>query len=137
MPNKKASGPAVKCPCLKGPSAGKGAVMPAITITTPPASITLQPVDANGVAVPLTPADSVVGTLASDSANFVVAQGADTLHYVATLPAGIPVGTVVNLSATLVGTVAGVSVNFTASVQITINISPPLPVPVDLDIILA
>jgi hypothetical protein len=116
----------------------KGAVMPGLVITSPPASITLQPVDSATPPnpVPVLPTDSAVGTVTSDSSLFTIVPGPDTLHYTATLAAGIPMGTVVNLSATLIGTVQGVQESFTASVQLTINISPPLPVATDLQIII-
>lgn len=130
--NKKASGPDLKCPCLAAKGGPKKAVMPDVTITDPaPKSIALQAIDASGAVVVLTPADSVTGTLTSDSPNFVVAPGADTLTYTGTIPAGTPFGTVANLAATLVGTIQGSPANFTASVKLTINI-PPSPVAVDL-----
>jgi len=137
MANKKGTGSPIKSACLKAAlkGGGKGAVMPPITLTSVPASITLQPVDVNGNVVVLTPSDSVTGTLTSDSASFVINPGTDSLHYTATIPANTPQGTIVNLSATLVGTIQGSPANFTASVQLTLNI-PPVPVAVDLDIVL-
>lgn len=135
MNNKKATGSPIKCQCLR-PAGLKSAVMPDITLTTPPSSITLQPVDANGNPVGLSPTDTAKGTLTSDSASFVIGAGADTLHYVATIPANTPLGTVANLSATLFGTIQGAPANLTASVKVTLNI-PPTPVAVDLDIIIA
>jgi hypothetical protein len=138
MANKKGTGPGIKCPALKKSSGGMKAVMTPVTLTAVPASITLQPVDGATPPnpVPIAATDSVQGTLVSDSNEFVVAAGTDTLHYVATIPANVPQGTVVNLSATLNGTIQGAAANFTASVQITLNI-PPSPVAVDLDIIIA
>ena len=130
--NMKAKGSPIKCPCLSS----QGAVMPDVTLTTAPASITLVPIDANKNPVPLTPADNVTGTLASDSTSFVIAAGSDTLHYTATIPANTPLGTVANLAATVTGTIQGAAASLTASVKIIINI-PPAPVAVDLEIIIA
>lgn len=138
MSNKKATGTAMKMPVLKA-KGGKvvGMVMAPVVLTAAPSSITLQPVDGATPPNPVViqPTDSVTGTLASDSTSFVIVPGADTLHYTATIPANTPLGTIVNLSATLVGTIQGAAANFTASVQITLNI-PPNPVAVDLEIIL-
>jgi hypothetical protein len=131
--NKKATGPALKFNMLK--KGLKGAVMPPQTLTTVPASITLVPVDASNNPAVISPTDAVAGTLTSDSASFVIVPGADTLHYTATVPANTPLGTVVNLAATLVGTIQGSPASFTASLQLTLNI-PPSPVAVDLDIVL-
>ena len=131
--NKKATGSPLN---LKSQVAGtKGAVMPPQTITTPPASITLQMVDASGNPVPVGPGDTVTGTLTSDAPSFVISPAADTLHYTATIQANTPLGTVVNLAATANGTVQGAQANLVASVQLTLNI-PPSPVAVDLNIIL-
>jgi hypothetical protein len=135
MANKKGSGPAKKCPCLKPKSGGKGAVMVPITLTDVPASINLQPIDASGNPVTISPSDTVTGTLTSDSASFVIAPGVDTLNYTATIPANTPQGTIANLSATAKGTIQGAAADLTASVQLTLNI-PPSPVAVDLQIIL-
>lgn len=135
MTNKRATGTALKCPCLKT-KGGKSAVMSPITLTTAPGSITLQPVDASGSVVFIQSGDNVTGTLSSSDANlFPVSPGSDSLHWEATIPANTPVGTQVTLSATLTGTMGGNSVNFTASVDLTINITPPAPVAVDLTII--
>ena len=136
MANKKATGSPIEIACLAAKTSGKRAVMPDQTLTSAPASITLQPVDVNGAAVPLTSADSVTGTLASDSGSFVIGAGADTRHYVATIPANITFGTVANLAATEVGTIQNAPANLAASLKLTLNI-PPSPVAVDLDIILA
>lgn len=135
MANKKATGPAVKCPCLahKG---GKKAVMPDVTLTDPlPASITLQPLDASGNVVALTPADNVQGTLtSSNSAVFSVTQTADSLHFVGTIPANTSQGSTTDLTATLKGTIGGAAADLNASVHVIINL-PPAPVAVDLAII--
>ncbi len=114
--NKKASGSPVKCPCLTAKGGPKKAVMPDLTITDPaPKSIALQPIDGSGNVVVLTPTDSVTGTLASDSTNFVIAPGADTVTYLGTIPANTPFGSVANLAATMVGTIQGSPADFTAS----------------------
>jgi hypothetical protein len=136
MANKKATGSPIKCACLKPKSPNKSAVMNPIILTTVPSSITLQPIDANGNVVVLTPADSVTGTLTSDSSSFVIGTGADTLHYTAQIPANTPLGTVANLAATLKGTIQGAAADLTASVQVTLQI-PPSPVAVDLEIMIA
>jgi hypothetical protein len=137
MSSKKATGAALTLPAFKKGMSAR-AIMPPVTITAPPASLTLQIVDNSTPPNPvvLQPTDNVIGALNSDNPAFAVAQGADTLHWTATLAVGIPMGTVVNLSATLTGTIAGAAVSFTASVAITVNISPPLPVATDLEIIL-
>ena len=135
MANKKGTGSPVK---VKMTRKGKvGAVMPDLTLTAVPSSITLQPVDDNTPPNPVTvgPADVVTGTLTSDSSSFSIGAGADTLHYVATIPANTPMGTVANLAATLVGTIQGAPADFTSSVKLTLNI-PPSPVATDLEIIL-
>ncbi len=135
MANKKASGPAVKCACLSKKGGPMKAVMPDITLTDPlPKSITLQPLDASGNAVPLTPADNVQGTLTSDAEHLAITPGPDSLNYVGTIPANTPQGSVANLAATLTGTIQGAAANLTASVKVTINV-PPQPVAVDLAII--
>ena len=131
---KKATGSPVKCPCLKKKT-GHQAVMTPLTLTSVPSSITLQPIDSGGNPVTVTPSDSVTGTLTSDSSSFVIVSGVDTLHYTATIPANTPQGTVANLAATLVGTIQGAPADFTASIQLTLNI-PPVPVAVDLEIII-
>jgi hypothetical protein len=110
-------------------------VMPDLTLTAAPASITLQPLDASGNPVILAPADIVTGTLTSDSASFIIGAGADTTHYVATIPANTPLGTVANLAATLTGTIQGAAADLTASVKLTLNI-PPVPMATDLEIVL-
>ncbi len=134
MANKKATGAGKKCPCLA--QKGKvGMVMPDLTLTSVPASITLQPLDASGNAVPVSAGDTVNGTLTSDSPNFVIAAGADSTHYGATIPANTPQGTVANLAATLTGTIQGAPADLAASVKLTLDI-PPVPVAVDLEIIL-
>ena len=134
MSNKKATGPAIQCPCLV-PKGGKKAVMPDVTLTSPlPASIMLQPLDASGNPVVLTPSDTVTGTLTSDNAGLTITAGADTTHYTGTIPANTPMGTVANLAATLTGTIQGAAANLTASVKVTINV-PPSPVAVDLAIV--
>lgn len=135
MANKKGTGAPVKCPCLKKKIGKVGAVMPPITLTTVPASITLQPVDASNNPVTISSSDSVTGTLTSDSSSFVIGAGADDRHYVATIPANTPQGTIANLAATLVGTIQGAPADLAASIQLTLNI-PPSPVAVDLEIIL-
>jgi hypothetical protein len=133
--NKKASGPAIKCPCLKAPGGPKQAVMPTVTLTLPlPASIALQPINASGGNVTIAPTDSVTGTLVSDSPNLVIAQAADSLHYTGTIPANTPFGSVANLAATLIGTIQNAPANFTASVQVVIDL-PAVPVATDLDIL--
>ncbi len=134
--NKKASGPAVKVPCLSKKGGPKRAVMPDVTLTDPlPKSITLQPLDAGGVAVPITPADSVTGTLTSDNDSaLAISAGVDSLNYVGTIPANTPAGSVANLAATLVGTIQGAPADLTASVKVIVSI-PPSPVAVDLAII--
>lgn len=135
MANKKATGSAIKCPCLKAKGPGKGAVMPDVTLTDPlPSTITLQPIDASGAAVALQPADVVTGTLTSSSVNLAITAGADTLHYTATIPANTPQGSTADLAATLVGTIQGAPANFTASVHVIIDV-PPAPVAVDLNIV--
>ena len=137
MSNKKATGSPLTIPCFKkGMKAN--AVMPPQSLTTAPSAITLQNVDGATPPNPVTigPGDSVTGTLASDSTSFVVAAGADSLHYTATIPAQTPLGTVVNLSATETGTIQGSPANFTSSIQLTLNI-PPVAVAVDLQIIIA
>lgn len=136
MANQKATGSPVKVLCLAPKGAPKkiGAVQPGIVITAVPKSITLQAIDANGNAVPIAPTDSVTGTLASDSTNFVIGAGTDTTNYVATIPANTPFGTIANLAATEQGTIQGAAANLTASVEVTLNI-PPAPVAVDLQII--
>lgn len=138
--NKRGTGAPVKCKMTqgmqqKGTAAVKGAVQNPITLTTVPSSITLQPVDASNNPVQIAPGDTVNGTLTSDSASFTVAPGADSLHYTATIPANTPQGTVVNLSATLNGTIQGAPANLSASVQLTLNI-PPVPTAVDLEIVI-
>jgi len=137
MANKKGTASPVKCPCFGKKGGPKGAVMPDLTITSVPQSITLQAVDGSVPPnpVPIGPNDTVTGTLTSDSASFVIAPGVDSTHYVATIPANTPQGTVANLSGTEVGTIQGAPANFTASLKLTLNI-PPVPVAVDLDIIL-
>ncbi len=140
MANKKATGPEVKCPCLTKKGGKHGLVMPEVTLTDPlPKSITLQPLDASGNAVPLTPADNVTGTLVSDNAAALEISsdpGADSLHYVGTIPANTPAGSVANLAATLKGTIQGAPADLSASVKVTISL-PPSPVAVDLAIIFA
>ncbi len=134
MANKKASGPAVKCPCL-APKGGHKAVMPDVTLTDPlPKSISLQPLDASGAVVALSPSDAVTGTLSSDNASLTITAGADSLNYVGTIPADTPQGSVANLSATLKGTIKGAPADLTASVKVTINVAPS-PVAVDLAIV--
>ena len=135
MANKKGTGPDKKCPALAPKNVKPNMVMPDVILTDPlPKSLTLQPVDVNGAPVVLTPADSVTGTLTSDSTNFTIAAGADTTHYTGTIPANTPTGSVANLAATLTGTIQGAPANLTASVKVTINL-PPNPVAVDLQII--
>lgn len=131
--NKKASGPGIKCKMV---AKGKlGAVMPDVTLTDPlPALITLQPIDASGNVVVLTPADTVQGTLTSSSANLVVTQAADSLHFTGTIPANTPQGSTTDLVATLQGTIQGAAADLAASVHVIINL-PPNPVAVDLNII--
>jgi hypothetical protein len=137
MANKQATGPAIKCPCLCPKTGGMKAVMPDVVLTNPlPASITLQPLDASGAGVPLTPADNVTGTLVSDNAALTIAAGADATHYVGTIPANTPSGSVANLAATLRGTIKGAAADLAASVKVTINL-PPAPTAVDLAIIFA
>lgn len=135
MANKKASGPEVKCPCLAPKTASKKMIMPDVILVDPaPKSITLQPLDANGNVVALTPADTVQGTLASNSPNLAVVQAADTTHYTGTIPANTPFGSTADLAATLNGTIQGAQAALTSSVHVVINI-PPNPVAVDLEII--
>lgn len=136
MANKKATGAAVKCPCLAAKAGPKKAVMPDITLTDPlPKSITLQPLDKDGNVVTLTPSDTVAGTLSSsDSAVLAVAAGADTLNYVGTIPANTPQGSTADLAATLKGTIQGAAADLSASVHVTINV-PPATVAVDLAIV--
>jgi hypothetical protein len=135
--NKKAIGPPMKVPCLvaKGAHKKPGMVQPGVVITIPPASLTLQPLDASGNPITLTSADSVNGTLTSDSSSFVIGPGADSTHYVATIPPNTALGTIVNLAGTLVGTIQSAAANLTASLQLTLQI-PPSPVAVDMDIVL-
>lgn len=135
--NKKASGPALKHACLAPKGKHVGAVMPGVTLTSPlPASLTLQPLDSSGHPVALTPADTVTTTLTSDSPNFVITPGADGTHYVGTIPANTPQGSVANLAATMKGTIGGSPADLTASVAVTLDISPS-PTAVDLSIIFA
>lgn len=135
MPNKKATGSPVKCPCLKAKGTSKQMVMTPLTITSPvPASITLQTIDQNGNPYTLAPTDTVTTTLASDNAGYVISAGADNTHWVGTIPANTPQGTIANLASTEIGTIAGAAASFTASVQLTLNI-PPSPVAVDMEII--
>ncbi len=132
--NKKAHGPGVKCPCL-APKGGKKATMPDVLLTDPlPASVTIQPLDASGNPIALTAADIVTCTLTSDSGSLVISDGADATHFVATIPANTPQGSVANLAATLDGTIQGAPAHLTASVKVTINV-PPNPVAVDMAII--
>lgn len=135
MSNKKGTGSPVSIKMTQRGASAKGAIMTPQTLTAVPSSITLQPVDVSGNPVKIAPTDSVNGTLASDSASFAVAAGADSLHYTATIPPNTPQGTVASLSATLNGTIQGAPANLTASIQLTLNI-PPVPVAVDLDIII-
>jgi hypothetical protein len=136
MPNKKASGPAIKCPCLAPKGGPKKAVMPGVTLTSPlPASITLQPLDAAGNVITLAAGDSVTTTLTSDNtAALAIAAGTDNLHWLGTIPANTPPGSVANLAATMTGAIGGASVSLTASVQVTIDV-PASPVAVDLAIV--
>ncbi len=135
--NKKATGPVVKCPCLSKKSGPKKAVMPDVVLTDPlPKTIILQPLDASGNVVVLTPSDTVTGTLTSDSAALTISAGVDTVNYVGTIPANTPMGSVANLAATLTGTIRGAPADLTASVKCTISV-PPSPVAVDLAIIFA
>ncbi len=136
--NKKAHGPAVKCPCLAPKGSKPKAVMSDVNITDPaPKSITLQPLDINGGVVTLSSTDSVIGTLVSDNdAALAITAGADTLNYVGTIPANTPMGSVANLAATLKGTIQNAPADLSASVKVTINI-PPSPVAVDLAIVFA
>jgi hypothetical protein len=133
MANQKATGPAVKCPCLtqKGQ---KKAVMPDVTLTSPlPQTIQLQPLDSNGNPIGLAPTDTVTTTL-TDDANLTISAGADSTHYVGTIPANTSQGAVANLAATMKGTIQGAPADFTASVKVTIDV-PPNPVAVDLAIV--
>ncbi len=134
--NKKATGAAIKVACLS--KKGVKGVQPDVVLTDPlPKSITLQALDANKQPVPLTPADVVQGTLVSDSANYVISNdGADTLHYVGTIPPNTPMGSEANLAATEVGTIQGAAADLAASVKVIINV-PPSPVAVDMAIIFA
>ncbi len=136
MANKKATGPAIKVGCLAPKGGPIKSVGEDIVLTSPlPSSITLQALDANKNPVPLTPADSVTGTLTSDSANFVISNdGSDSLHYIGTIPPNTPMGSEANLAATEVGTIQGAAADLTASRKVIINV-PPNPVAVDLAII--
>jgi hypothetical protein len=136
MATKKATGPSIKHACLAPKGSTKPrAVMPGVILTNPlPESITLQPLDANGVVIVLTPADSVTDTLTSDSPNMVITQGTSPVNFTGTILANTPQGSIVNLAATMIGTIQGAPANLTASVQVTLDI-PPSPVAVDLQII--
>jgi hypothetical protein len=137
MPNKKATGSPIVNACLapKGSRSHAPLAQAGIILTSAPSSLTLQPLDKNGNPVTLTPSDKVAGTLASDSTSFGVIPGVDSTHYIATIPANTPLGTVVNLSATMTGTIGGAAADLTASLPLTLNI-PPVPVATDLEIIL-
>jgi hypothetical protein len=126
----------VNVPCLSEKSKSKPrAVMPDVTLTSPlPTSMTLQPLNAAGAAIVLTPADVVTGTLASDNVALTISAGADSTHYTGTIPANTPQGSVANLAATLKGTIQSAPADLTASVKVTIDV-PPSPVATDLAII--
>lgn len=133
--NKKATGPDKKIGKFSKKGGAKAAVMPDVHLTSPlPASMTLEALDASGGVVALTPADSVTTTLTSDSANFVISDGADSTHFVGTIPANTPQGSTANLAATMKGTIQGAAADLSASVKVVLDV-PPAPTAVDMAIV--
>jgi hypothetical protein len=96
-------------------------------------NIVLDPIDAQGNDVPITPASlpNLAGTLTDDLTPTGIAAGPDSLHYTETIPAGTPPSTQI----TLKGGLHANDSSFPDLSATDVLITPPAALPADLKIL--